>query len=96
MELAAGHVAGGDLRVLVGVFAQEGGSQLLQAEAAVEVRVIDLIAHDGEEVFYGVDPVDPLSYLTSAILLMAVAGAACWLPTRRAARVNPVEALKAE
>ncbi len=36
---------------------------------------------------------DPLVYLSIAALLGAIAALACWLPSRRAARVDPVRAL---
>ena len=38
---------------------------------------------------------DPLVYLSIGALLCAVAALACWLPSRRAARVDPVRALQA-
>jgi putative ABC transport system permease protein len=38
---------------------------------------------------------DPLVYLSIGTLLSAVAALACWLPSRRAARVDPVRALEA-
>jgi putative ABC transport system permease protein len=38
---------------------------------------------------------DPLVYLSIGALLAAVAALACWLPSRRAARVDPVRALEA-
>jgi len=45
---------------------------------------------------YGVNPVDPLSLTTGALLLVAVAVFAAWLPARRATKVNPIEALRSE
>jgi len=45
---------------------------------------------------YEVTPTDPISFAGSALLLLAVAGLACWIPARRAARINPVIALRQE
>ncbi len=45
---------------------------------------------------YGIQPVDPLTFAAVAILLLVVALTACWLPARRAARVDPMEALRSE
>ncbi|MFL5238776.1 MAG: ABC transporter permease [Rhizomicrobium sp.] len=39
---------------------------------------------------------NPLVFLGTALLLMTVALLASWLPARRAARINPIEALRAE
>jgi putative ABC transport system permease protein len=45
---------------------------------------------------YGVSPADPISYLLSAVAFATVALAASLIPARRAARLNPVEALRTE
>ncbi len=44
----------------------------------------------------GVSPVDPLTYAAAAAFLAAVALVACIGPARRAARVDPVVALRQE
>jgi putative ABC transport system permease protein len=45
---------------------------------------------------YGVSPVDPLTFASAAALLTAVALVAHWLPMRRALRIDPAIALRAE
>jgi predicted permease len=45
---------------------------------------------------YGVSPTDPLTYGLLAVALAVVALAACLLPARRAVRVDPAVALRAE
>ena len=45
---------------------------------------------------FGVSGDDVLTYSASAVLLLIAALAACALPARRAAKVNPTEALRSE
>jgi ABC-type antimicrobial peptide transport system permease subunit len=47
-----------------------------------------------ESLLFGVAPGDPLTFGLSSVLLLLTALAACYLPARRAATVNPVEVLK--
>ncbi len=45
---------------------------------------------------YGVSPMDPLALAAGALVLSLIALLACYLPARRAARVDPIVALKCE
>jgi putative ABC transport system permease protein len=45
---------------------------------------------------FGIKGTDPLTYAAGAVLLLLAVLLACYVPARRATRVNPVEALRAE
>ena len=43
---------------------------------------------------HGVSPFDPLTFIAVPVLLAAVAVLACYLPARRAAKIDPIVAMK--
>jgi len=57
--------------------------------AALTTRVI-------QSFLFETDPVDPLTFITVAVVLILTGFLAAWIPARRAARVDPVTALRTE
>ena len=45
---------------------------------------------------FGVEPMDPAAYVAAIGIIVAAAALATYLPARRAARIDPIETLKAE
>ena len=44
----------------------------------------------------GLNPLDPVAYLGTALLLAAAAGVATFVPARRALRIDPIQTLRCE
>jgi ABC-type lipoprotein release transport system permease subunit len=49
-----------------------------------------------KELLFGIEPTDPLTFITIGLLLVTVALIASWLPARRAVRTDPTAALRSE
>ena len=49
-----------------------------------------------QSALFGVTPLDPISFAMAPVILLLVATAACLIPARRAANVDPAEALRSE
>jgi ABC-type lipoprotein release transport system permease subunit len=47
-------------------------------------------------ILFQVSATDPFTYFAVALLLGTVAAIACWIPARRAAGIDPIEALRME
>jgi putative ABC transport system permease protein len=48
------------------------------------------------QALYGVEPADPWTFATVLLLMLAIAALACWIPARRAIRIDPVSTLRQE
>ena len=91
VRMALGASAGDVLKLVV-------GQGMLLAGTGV---VLGLIAAFGAtrimaSLLFGVTATDPVTYFGLALLLALIAFVACYIPARRATRVNPVSALRAE
>jgi putative ABC transport system permease protein len=69
---------------------------LLLAVAGCVVGALGVAAVSrlAQSVLFGIAPHDPLTLAATAAVLLAVVLAASWLPARRAARINPVAAMR--
>ena len=67
-----------------------GGGLALGLLAAVSLRSL------ATPLLYGITPTDPVTLLAVSLVLLSVGALATWLPARRAARLDPVRALRWE
>jgi ABC-type antimicrobial peptide transport system permease subunit len=55
-----------------------------------------LVSRFLRSMLFGVAPGDPVALGAASVILIAIAALATWIPARRASRVDPAEALRAE
>ncbi len=71
------------------------GLALSAAGIAIGLCACFALAQFVSAFLYGVSPYDPLTFVAMPVALAAVALAAAWIPARRAARVDPMNSLRA-
>ena len=69
---------------------------LVIAGVAVGLPIIFAVTRLASTLLFGLTPTDPISLLFAALLMLAVAMVAGYLPSRRATRVDPLVALRYE
>ena len=72
------------------------GAKLAALGVAIGITVALALSRVLRTLLFGVTATDPVTYAVIGIALAVVALGACWLPARRAARVDPAIALRAE
>ena len=70
------------------------GLALALAGAAAGLVGAWIVSHLMTGLLYGVSPSDPLTFISLTVVLVVVALAACYIPARRAMRVDPIVALR--
>jgi putative ABC transport system permease protein len=72
------------------------GMKLALAGMAIGLATALALTRLMKEMLFGVQPADPLTFAAIGFLLTGVAFAACYLPARRATKVDPLIALRRE
>jgi len=94
-EIGLRMALGAQPRQVLGLVLRQG-MLLAVIGAAVGIVVALPVARMAAGLLYGVSATDPLTYAGITLLLMAVALLACYLPARRATRIDPLIALRVE
>lgn len=80
---------------IVGLMVRRGSGMIVMGLAG-GLLLAFLLSRFLESLLYGVSATDPATFAAVCVGFAAVAGLATWLPARRAARIDPIQALKAE
>ena len=94
-EIGVRLALGAEPRSVAAMILRQGGA------VAVAGAVVGLVAAFAgsrliASLLFGISPHDPAVFAATTVLLLIVVALACWLPARSAARLSPVEALRAD
>lgn len=92
-EIGIRTALGARPREVAGLVLRQGTRLTLTGVAAGLIAAL-LLARLMESLLFGVSPLDPLTFATVPTILTLIALAACYLPARRAARIDPTVALR--
>jgi ABC-type antimicrobial peptide transport system permease subunit len=66
------------------------------AIGAVAARIISRMLLSLSHLLYGIGPNDPMTFATVSFVMLGIAAVACYIPARRAARVDPMVTLRSD
>jgi putative ABC transport system permease protein len=91
IRMAVGAQRGDVLRLILG-----DGVRLAAVGVGVGLVVARVLAAGLKTYLFGIGPADPLTLVAMVIVVMAITLVTCWIPARRATRVDPLAALRNE
>jgi ABC-type antimicrobial peptide transport system permease subunit len=91
VRIALGAQRDDVLRLIVGQ-----GMRLALVGVAIGLAGALALTRVLQNLLFEVQSNDPLTFMLTGLLLIGVTALACWLPARRAAKVDPMEALRYE
>jgi putative ABC transport system permease protein len=94
-EIGIRSALGADPRQLATMFLRHG---LTLSAVGVVIGLVGAVAlgRAMSSLLFGIEPLDPLAYVTAIGVILATGALATYLPARRAATIDPVETLRAE
>ena len=72
------------------------GMAITAAGLAAGLAAAALLAQSVSKMLYGVSPFDPATFIVVPLMIAVAAGLACLAPARRAARIDPLRALRSD
>jgi putative ABC transport system permease protein len=91
VRMALGARSGDVLRLVMGQ-----GMKLALAGVALGLVASVALTRTIKSLLFGVSTIDPVTFAALPLLVMLIGMLACWIPARRATRVDPLIALKYE